>query len=141
MNSLYWDNDQPDRENDETPEELLDEDGGNKAELNSESRSEAEAVTADGGGKDPAEFYQDKTDEEVVALCHQGDDLAEEYLLDKYKNFVRAKARSYFLIGADHEDIVQEGMIGLYKAIRDYRPDKLSTFHAFAEQLMFHHMV
>jgi RNA polymerase sporulation-specific sigma factor len=56
-----------------------------------------------------------------------------DYLLNKNKNFVRSKARSYFLIGADHEDIVQEGMIGLYKAIRDYRPDKLSSFRAFAE--------
>ena len=56
-----------------------------------------------------------------------------EYLLNKYKNFVRTKARSYFLIGADHEDIVQEGMIGLYKAIRDYRAEKLSSFRAFAE--------
>ncbi len=77
--------------------------------------------------------YRDKPDEVVVELCHQGDDMAEEYLLDKYKNFVRSKARSYFLIGADHEDIVQEGMIGLYKAIRDYRPEKLSSFRAFAE--------
>ena len=56
-----------------------------------------------------------------------------EYLLNKYKNFVRAKARSYFLIGADHEDIVQEGMIGLSKAIRDYRGDRSAPFHAFAE--------
>ena len=56
-----------------------------------------------------------------------------EYLLNKYKNFVRSRARSYFLIGADHEDIVQEGMIGLYKAIRDYRSEKLSSFRAFAE--------
>ena len=78
-------------------------------------------------------MFSNKTDEEVVELCHQGNDLAEEYLLDKYKNFVRSKARSYFLIGADHEDIVQEGMIGLYKAIRDYRPEKLSSFRAFAE--------
>lgn len=77
--------------------------------------------------------FSELTDEEVVELCHQGDNLAEEYLLDKYKNFVRSKARSYFLIGADHEDIVQEGMIGLYKAIRDFRPEKLSSFHAFAE--------
>ncbi len=87
--------------------------------------------------EDPKDYlssvYQDKPDEEVVELCHQGDDMAEEYLLDKYKNFVRSKARSYFLIGADHEDIVQEGMIGLYKAIRDYRPEKLSSFRAFAE--------
>ena len=72
-------------------------------------------------------------DEQVVEMSHQGDVSAEEYLLDKYKNFVRSKARSYFLVGADHEDIVQEGMIGLYKAIRDYRPDKLSSFRAFAE--------
>ncbi len=78
-------------------------------------------------------LFREKNDEEIVELCHGGDDLAEEYLLDKYKNFVRSKARSYFLIGADHEDIVQEGMIGLYKAIRDYRPEKLSSFRAFAE--------
>ena len=77
--------------------------------------------------------YSGLTDEQVVELCHQGDTMAEEYLLNRYKNFVRSKARSYFLIGADHEDIVQEGMIGLYKAIRDYKQDKLSTFHAFAE--------
>ncbi len=77
--------------------------------------------------------YASMNDEDVVALCRQGDTMAEEYLLNKYKNFVRSKARSYFLIGADHEDIVQEGMIGLYKAIRDFRPDKLSSFRAFAE--------
>ena len=77
--------------------------------------------------------YSGLTDEEVVLRCREGDPLAEEYLPDKYKNFVRSKARSYFLIGADHEDIVQEGMIGLYKAIRDYRADRLSSFRAFAE--------
>ena len=54
-------------------------------------------------------------------------------LINKYRNFVRAKARSYFLIGADREDIVQEGMIGLYKSIRDFRGDKLASFKAFAE--------
>ena len=72
-------------------------------------------------------------DEEAALLAQQGDGEAMEYLLDKYKNFVRARARSYFLIGADHEDIVQEGMIGLYKAIRDYKPDKQASFRAFAE--------
>ncbi len=77
--------------------------------------------------------YEPFSDEQIVALCHEGDSMAEEYLLDKYKNFVRSKARSYFLIGADHEDIVQEGMIGLYKAIRDYRDDRQSSFRAFAE--------
>ena len=77
--------------------------------------------------------YAGMTDEEVVLVCREGDSVAVEYLLNKYKNFVRSKARSYFLIGADHEDIVQEGMIGLYKAIRDFRPEKLSSFRAFAE--------
>ncbi len=77
--------------------------------------------------------YLQMTDEQLVQKFHDGDTSAEEYLLYKYKNFVRTKARSYFLIGADHEDIVQEGMIGLYKAIRDYRMEKLSSFRAFAE--------
>lgn len=72
-------------------------------------------------------------DEEVVEDARNGDRQALEFLIHKYKNFVRAKARSYFLIGADREDIIQEGMIGLYKAIRDYRSDKLSSFRAFAE--------
>lgn len=72
-------------------------------------------------------------DEEVVELVHAGKSEALEYLINKYKNFVRAKARSYFLIGADREDIVQEGMIGLYKAIRDFKGDKLSSFKGFAE--------
>ena len=72
-------------------------------------------------------------DEQIVLMAQEADGAALEYLLNKYKNFVRTKARSYFLIGADHEDIVQEGMIGLYKAIRDYRAEKLSSFRAFAE--------
>ncbi|CCF16398.1 RNA polymerase sigma-H factor [Brevibacillus laterosporus GI-9] len=73
------------------------------------------------------------SDEEVVELVRENDAEALEYLINKYKNFVRAKARSYFLIGADREDIVQEGMIGLYKSIRDFRGDKLTSFKAFAE--------
>lgn len=72
-------------------------------------------------------------DEQVVEDARNGDVRALEHLIHKYKNFVRAKARSYFLIGADREDIVQEGMIGLYKAIRDFRQDKLTSFRAFAE--------
>ncbi len=77
--------------------------------------------------------YTEMTDEEIVELAQQGEQSAVEYLVDKYRNFVRAKARSYFLIGADKEDIIQEGMIGLFKAIRDYRTDKLTSFRAFAE--------
>ncbi|MEC5425602.1 RNA polymerase sporulation sigma factor SigH [Virgibacillus sp. C22-A2] len=72
-------------------------------------------------------------DDEILQLTHQGDSHALDYLIHKYRNFVRAKARTYFLIGADKEDIIQEGMIGLYKAIRDYDGDKLSSFKAFAE--------
>ena len=72
-------------------------------------------------------------DEDIVEFAKDGDNAALEYLINKYKNFVRAKARSYFLIGADREDIIQEGMIGLYKAIRDFKSDKLSSFRAFAE--------
>ena len=77
--------------------------------------------------------FADMTDEQVVQLAQSHDSVAIEYLLSKYKNFVRSKARSYFLIGADHEDIVQEGMIGLFKAIRDYQAERLSSFRAFAE--------
>ena len=77
--------------------------------------------------------FENMPDEDVVQLAQEADGAALEHLLNKYKNFVRTKARSYFLIGADHEDIVQEGMIGLYKAIRDYRRDKLKSFRAFAE--------
>jgi RNA polymerase sporulation-specific sigma factor len=77
--------------------------------------------------------YEDMPDEAVAELSRGFDGDALEYLLNKYKNFVRAKARSYFLIGADREDIVQEGMIGLYKAIRDFRQSKLTSFRAFAE--------
>ncbi|WP_047983303.1 RNA polymerase sporulation sigma factor SigH [Ornithinibacillus californiensis] len=72
-------------------------------------------------------------DDAILELIHQGDNQALDYLIHKYKNFVRAKARTYFLIGADKEDIIQEGMIGLYKAIRDYNEDKLTSFKAFAE--------
>ena len=77
--------------------------------------------------------FENMADEEVVLLAQGGDGAALEHLLNKYKNFVRTKARSYFLIGADHEDIVQEGMIGLYKAIRDFKSEKLTSFRAFAE--------
>ncbi|SDL26573.1 RNA polymerase sporulation sigma factor SigH [Natronincola ferrireducens] len=76
---------------------------------------------------------QPMLDEVIVEAAKNGEIEALELLIKKYKNFVRSKARSYFLIGADREDIIQEGMIGLYKAIRDYKPDKLSSFKAFAE--------
>lgn len=77
--------------------------------------------------------YINMLDEEIVILARNDDSSAEEYLIGKYRNFVKAKAKTYFLIGGDKDDIYQEGMIGLYKAIRDFRPDKLSSFRAFAE--------
>ena len=92
-----------------------------------------EAVSLGAGmAKEAVESYE-LTDEVMVEVAKDGDMDALEYLIRKYKNFVRAKARSYFLIGADREDIIQEGMIGLYKAIRDYKPDKLASFRVFAE--------
>jgi RNA polymerase sporulation-specific sigma factor len=72
-------------------------------------------------------------DDRLIAAARTGDDRALNELLTKYRGYARAKARSYFLVGADHEDIVQEGMIGLYKAIRDFNPELSSTFRAFAE--------
>ena len=77
--------------------------------------------------------FEDMLDEEIVIEAKKGNIRAQEYLINKYQNFVKAKAKSYFLIGADKEDIYQEGMIGLYKAIRDFKSDKLSSFKAFAE--------
>jgi RNA polymerase sporulation-specific sigma factor len=80
----------------------------------------------------PSSFHG-MLDEEVVKYAKGGSPGATEHLLSKYRTIVEGKARSYFLIGADHEDIVQEGMIGLYKAIRDFRNDKMLPFRAFAE--------
>ncbi|WP_416184379.1 RNA polymerase sporulation sigma factor SigH [Megasphaera sp.] len=74
------------------------------------------------------------TDEEIVRIAQEErDGKAADYIVNKYRNFVKSKARAYFLVGADRDDIIQEGMIGLYKATRDFRGDKLSSFRAFAE--------
>ncbi|WP_200809531.1 RNA polymerase sporulation sigma factor SigH [Virgibacillus dakarensis] len=72
-------------------------------------------------------------DDAIIQLIQNGNSHALDFLINKYRSFVQAKARTYFLIGADKEDIVQEGMIGLYKAIRDFDEDKLSSFKVFAE--------
>ena len=86
-----------------------------------------------GEGKCPRSSKSQMNDDELIKIIHQGNAEAEEKLIKRYKNFVLAKSRSYFLVGADREDIVQEGMIGLYKAIRDYEIDRLASFRAFAE--------
>ncbi|MBR5505625.1 MAG: RNA polymerase sporulation sigma factor SigH [Clostridia bacterium] len=73
------------------------------------------------------------TDDELIIISKEGNGYAIEVLLERYRNFVRARSRTYFLIGADKEDIIQEGMIGLYKAIRDYKPEAQASFKSFAE--------
>ena len=76
---------------------------------------------------------EDEIEKSIVMDAKNGDVRAQEYIISKYESFVKAKAKSYFLIGADKEDIYQEGMIGLYKAIRDINFEKATTFKAFAE--------
>ena len=80
-------------------------------------------------------------DELLVRQAQSGDNEAEARLLDKYKPLVKAKSRAYFLIGADTEDIIQEGMIGLYKAIRDYDKEKNASFRSFAELCINRQMI
>ncbi|HEY8423058.1 MAG TPA: RNA polymerase sporulation sigma factor SigH [Thermoclostridium sp.] len=87
------------------------------------------------------EEYSKLEDEEIVLLGRSGDKNATEFLINKYKNLVKAKARTYFLIGADREDVVQEGMIGLYKATRDYQHNKSMAFKTFAELCITRQMI
>lgn len=85
--------------------------------------------------------YLAMTDEALIAAARGGDRTAEDLLYEKYKHFIRGRARSYFLVGADREDIIQEGMIGLYKAIRDFNPDKTGSFRSFAELCVTRQMI
>ena len=78
------------------------------------------------------EKYESFTDEEIIIKVHNNDECAMDYIITKYKNLVKIKARAYFLMGADREDIIQEGMIGLYKAIRDFNSEKEVCFNTFA---------
>jgi RNA polymerase sporulation-specific sigma factor len=77
--------------------------------------------------------YQNYNDRELISLVNNGNEIAEYYLINKYKRVVKIKARAYFLIGADTDDVIQEGMIGLYKAVRSYDNSKSASFRAFAE--------
>nr|UXE44609.1 hypothetical protein Hi04_10k_c2835_00014 [uncultured bacterium] len=102
--------------------------------------SQAESLVAEldrdlhsGFQSEPSRSLVERSDDELVLASRAGDDEALSLLLTKYRAFARVKARSYFLVGADREDIVQEGMIGLYKAVRDFNPDMQSSFRAFAE--------
>lgn len=95
------------------------------------SPDKAESPRTNGGSL--AEDRQTESDEALVDRARDGDDKAIDALLARYRHYARAKARSYFLAGADREDIVQEGMIGLYKAIRDFEAKHNTAFRAFAE--------
>lgn len=81
------------------------------------------------------EQYQQYSDEDLINFVRNGDETAQDFLLNKYKTVVRTKARAYFLMGADREDIIQEGMVGLYKAIRDYQLDKNAAFKMLCRPL------
>ncbi|MBR7148290.1 MAG: RNA polymerase sporulation sigma factor SigH [Firmicutes bacterium] len=77
--------------------------------------------------------YKEFTDEELVTMAREGNADAEEYLIQKYKETAKSRARLYFMVGGDKEDIVQEGMIGIFKAIRSYDPEKEASFRTFVE--------
>lgn len=77
--------------------------------------------------------YEAFSDEELIEKLRQGEDDITDYILEKYKPLVRKKTNAMYLIGGETEDLIQEGMIGLFKAIRDYKPDKDASFYHFAE--------
>ena len=94
---------------------------------------------------DYATWYDDSyvtySDEQLVDLVREGDNEALDYLMNKYKILVEKKAKSYFLIGASRDDIIQEGMIGLFKAIRDFKEDKTASFYSFADLCVTRQMI
>ena len=77
--------------------------------------------------------YTEQSDDELAVLAQGGDARAQQVLIERYRRFARAKGRGYFLVGGDSDDIEQEALIGLYKAIRDYQTDRQASFRAFAE--------
>ena len=77
-------------------------------------------------------IYEDYSDEELIELYKEGSEIAIDFLFDKYKNLVRKKAKAMFIVGGDNDDLIQEGMIGLYKAIRDYDESKDASFRTFS---------
>ncbi len=85
--------------------------------------------------------YNKLSDEELVELSASGDRRATETIFSRYKNLVRSKAGSYFLAGAEHDDVIQEGMIGLFKAIRDFDITKQPSFKGFAELCIKRNMI
>src|SRR6059036_4093219 len=91
------------------------------------------AVRTAAAPKSPQKLQRELEDLQLVLRARNGSDSARDELMRRYQGFVRLKASSYFLAGGDAEDLVQEGMIGLYKAVRDFRADKETSFRSFAE--------
>ena len=85
--------------------------------------------------------YYERTDEELVQLSRSGDEEATSLLLEKYKQLVRLKAREYYLAGGDREDLLQEGMLGLFRAIRTYDPEREASFKSYASLLISRQMI
>lgn len=77
--------------------------------------------------------YENCSDEELIVRLRDGEDHITDYIMDKYKNLVRSKAKSMYILGADSEDLIQEGMIGLFKAVRDYDIGRDASFFTFAD--------
>lgn len=77
--------------------------------------------------------YENCTDEELIERLRDGEEQIMEYLMDKYKNLVRSKAKSMYILGGDTQDLIQEGMIGLFKAVRDYDSGRDASFFTFAQ--------
>ncbi len=77
--------------------------------------------------------YAQSSDEELILRLREGESPVTDFIMDKYKNLVRSKAKSMFILGADNEDLIQEGMIGLFKAIRDYDSGRDASFYTFAD--------
>jgi RNA polymerase sporulation-specific sigma factor len=78
-------------------------------------------------------IYDGKTDEELIDRLREGESAITDYIMEKYKNLVRKKAKSMYILGADNDDLIQEGMIGLFKAIRDYDSGRDASFYTFAD--------
>ena len=78
------------------------------------------------------ECYENFSDEELIEKLRGGQQSVSDYLMEKYKDLVRSRSRTMYLIGGETDDLIQEGMIGLFKAVRDYEPDKSASFHTFA---------
>ena len=76
--------------------------------------------------------YDGIRDEDLILRLRAGEEGISDYLMEKYKEMVRKKARALFLVGGDTDDLIQEGMIGLFKAVRDYKPDRNASFQTFA---------